>query len=519
MFNNSISIGGVVLFCFSLCFILLIFGLSFFHFVSLPFGQIEATYGPIDLLDPQLLNQTSAGTTQYDVPPIIKIESPVSGSVIPRNLINVSGGIVDPTGNLDKIEVFINKYPFDGKYSYVFTKPFMGTDGNTSNTSDKIYNWSFPVALESSGVYRILAHAQDSSNNNRWDEINVYVPFNASMSSRFPLALSESINDGNSNSTNSASSANKTRIALVNPTFTDGAYGPNAFYLFYEKYDRSGIYDEILPVSANITTDLEMLTAKLPEPAWIDPTTSADLAKNISMFSRVDPENRQITILANRIENEVLPNQSQATVINDEDVHAGYIFGKNDESNAYDVLILNHDEYVTQEMYDNYKKFVQNGGSMILLDGNVFYAEVEYNSFNNTITLVKGHDWQFDSSKKVARPGPHERYFDENREWVGSNFLLSDINDNITFVNNPFNYTHFEDNFVNNPNATIIIDYEARIPPSNPFSGATVATYEHAVGKGKVIVIGIYGENLIKDNNEKFFEFFDNLLLRSIADS
>jgi hypothetical protein len=523
--NNSISIGGVVLLCFSQCCILLIFGLTFFHSVSLPFNQVEATYGPIDLLDPQLSNQSSAGTTKYDVPPIIKIEYPVSGSVIPRNLINVGGGIVDPNGNLEIIEVFINKYPYDGKYSYVFTKPFMNTDGDAYNTIGKIYNWSFPVVFESSGVYRILAHAQDSSKNSRWDEINVYIPFNTSMSStRFPLvteslALSESSNNGNSNSTNSASSGNQTRIAIVNPTFTDAAYGPNAFYIFYEKYDRSGLYDEILPISTNITTDLEMLTAKLPEPVWIDPKTSADLAKNMSMFSRVDPDNIQIVILANRIENELPPNQSQVTVINNEDVHNGYVFGQNEESNAYDVLILNHDEYVTQEMYDNYRKFVQNGGSMIILDGNVFYAEVEYDPFNHTITLVKGHDWEFDSSRKVARPGPHERYFDENREWVGSNFLLSDINDNITFGNNPFNYTHFEDNFVNNPNVTIIIDYEARIPASNPFSGATVATYELAVGKGKVIATGIYGQNLIKDNNKEFLEFFDNLLLKSIDDS
>jgi hypothetical protein len=358
-----------------------------------------------------------------------------------------------------------------------------------------------------------LAHAQDSSKNNRWDEINVYIPYNSSLSISNPLAGSKSI------VTDSTSVANKTRIAIVNPTFTDAAYGPNAFYIFYEKYDRSGLYDQILPTSINVTTDLNMLTAKLDEPVWIDSLTSADMAKNMSMFSRIDPDNRQIVILADRLENELLPNQSQVTVINDEDVHNGYIFGEINESNAYDVLVLNHDEYVTQEMYDNYKKFVQNGGSMIFLDGNVFYAEVQYDPINNTITLVEGHDWEFDSSKKVARPGLHERYFDENREWVGSNFLLSDINDNITFANNPFNYTHFEDNFVNNPNVSIIIDYEARIPATNPFSGATVATYELPVGKGKVIMMGIYGQNLIKDNNQKFLEFFDDLLLTSIDKS
>jgi hypothetical protein len=31
--------------------------------------------------------------------------------------------------------------------------------------------------------------------------------------------------------------------------------------------------------------------------------------------------------------------------------------------------------------------------------------------------------------------------------------------------------------------------------------------------------MGIYGQNLIKDNNQKFLEFFDDLLLTSIDKS
>ena len=58
----------------------------------------------------------------------------------------------------------------------------------------------------------------------------------------------------------------------------------------------------------------------------------------------------------------------------------------------YDILILGHQEYVTQKEYDNLKQFVSNGGILILLDGNVFYAEVNYFDNNNTISLVKGHD-------------------------------------------------------------------------------------------------------------------------------
>ena len=41
-------------------------------------------------------------------------------------------------------------------------------------------------------------------------------------------------------------------------------------------------------------------------------------------------------------------------------------------TNVYDVIMLEHQEYVTQQEYDNLKRFVANGGILILLDGNVF---------------------------------------------------------------------------------------------------------------------------------------------------
>ena len=33
-------------------------------------------------------------------------------------------------------------------------------------------------------------------------------------------------------------------------------------------------------------------------------------------------------------------------------------------------------EYVTQQEYNNFKKFVENGGTIILFDANTFYTEV-----------------------------------------------------------------------------------------------------------------------------------------------
>jgi CO dehydrogenase/acetyl-CoA synthase epsilon subunit len=58
-------------------------------------------------------------------------------------------------------------------------------------------------------------------------------------------------------------------------------------------------------------------------------------------------------------------------------------------TNKYDILILGHQEYVTQQEYANLKHFVANGGTLVLMDGNVFYAEVKYDRNTDTITLVK----------------------------------------------------------------------------------------------------------------------------------
>ncbi|MFL6376242.1 MAG: hypothetical protein ACJ72R_02115, partial [Nitrososphaeraceae archaeon] len=118
--------------------------------------------------------------------------------------------------------------------------------------------------------------------------------------------------------------------------------------------------------------------------------------------------------------------------------------------------------------------------------------------------------WEFDGNS--AKRSIRERWFNENSQWLGSNFLESELTDNITITNNPFNYTHFEENFVNNPKDKILIDYGAMIPRNNPFFGSTVATYELDFGKGKVVMIGLYGQNLI--HNQAFLKFLDSLVLK-----
>ena len=55
---------------------------------------------------------------------------------------------------------------------------------------------------------------------------------------------------------------------------------------------------------------------------------------------------------------------SKISFLTDQDVDGGSIF-QGDGSNAFDVVILGHQEYVTQKEYDNLKQFVAEGGTMI----------------------------------------------------------------------------------------------------------------------------------------------------------
>ena len=61
--------------------------------------------------------------------------------------------------------------------------------------------------------------------------------------------------------------------------------------------------------------------------------------------------------------------------------------------------MLAHSEYVTFEEYYNFKKFIENGGLMILLDSNALFAEVAYDPTKDKISLLKCHYWALDGEK------------------------------------------------------------------------------------------------------------------------
>ena len=273
---------------------------------------------------------------------------------------------------------------------------------------------------------------------------------------------------------------NKLKIGLVKPIFTDAAYN-NRFYVFYAKH-------AFLPLGVNITKDLYLLNSKVLE------LSNKDI-HNVSALSH--PSN-----VINGLSNHPTP----AKLINDIDVDKGKIFDNRYRLNLYDILILGHQEYVTQKEYDNLKQFVSNGGMLILLDSNVFYAEVNYFDNNNTISLVKGHDWAYNG--KTAWKSVNERWKNETEQWVGSNYLCYRCVKE--FKNNPFNYTSHEEQYITNSKDIILLNYNPILLPYMPKSNVAIATYELNYGKGKVISLGIYSDDII--HNANFVRFFINLL-------
>ena len=284
-------------------------------------------------------------------------------------------------------------------------------------------------------------------------------------------------------------------IAFIVPVFTTAAYN-NAFYFFYEKYAKS-------PGGTNITNDLSLLSTRVTDPKN-DKTASMDASSLAIPF--LEKHTRLL-----------LPNEN-VDVLTDIDVDRGSIF--HNSSNVYDVLILGHQEYVTQKEYNNLKQFVKNAGTLILLDSNVFFAQVGYDSTTNLVTLVKGHGWQYNG--KTAWKSVEDRWKKETSEWTGSNYICSSCK--VTFVHNPFGYEHMEEQNITNVNAKLIFNYNASVLYLNPkFNNATLAhkymigIYELPYGKGNVISFGIYADKVI--TNKQFLILFDKLLLSSIIEN
>ena len=268
-------------------------------------------------------------------------------------------------------------------------------------------------------------------------------------------------------------------IALIKPTFTAAAYD-KSFYNFYFIYSS-------LPRHAqkNITSDLNLLSSD-----ETNQTTGSSSAFSIDYLAQhLNTSNSNIQVLTDT----------------DADNVNSLFF--NNGTNKYDIIILGHQEYVTQQEYDNLKYFVSNGGTLVLMDGNVFIAEVKYDRNAHTITLVKGHGWAYNG--KSAWKSVRERWKNETSQWIGSNsFCFSCY---VTFANDPFQYRHHEEQYLTNPNDIVLLNYHASASIKQ-IVHPLIATYELNYQKGKVVALGIYSDDIIA--NPKFHKYFDSLLVK-----
>lgn len=279
-------------------------------------------------------------------------------------------------------------------------------------------------------------------------------------------------------------------VALVEQSFTNAAYRDGGFYNFYAKYGFP-------PTGTEITKDLDMLTSTLPKGpfrTWDQKESEEDSPLQDNYFVFMEEEVRK-----------VLPD-SRISKIKDEDVHRGKIFDSNG-NNLYDLIILFHQEYVTNEEYQNFKKFVENGGTIFFSMSNLFTVEVTYSEQTNSIRFVKGHDWEFDG--KIAKPSVAERWADETKNWAGSNFLPDPTFIPITYPDNPFDYRHIEEQYISNPKDTILLDFQANYPKGHKFN-PTVASYELNHGKGKVISSSIWASSVRTSPN--LLSFYENII-------
>ena len=409
-------------------------------------------------------------------PPVVNITSPpyppTLPSSIPTKTIMVNGTASDTDSGVQKIAGYIDRFPFTEDIQNNESVVIPVSPGNWSN-------WSIPLHIADSGFYRLAICARDYAENQYCDELTINIPSNGTDSKNI-------------------------RVAFVDPVFTSTAYNGNngsAFYDFYFKYSSE-------PTGVKITDNLH-LVKNIPILTREDVDIKATTIPNAILSTFYKIERDYIKPFVDHVQK--FGEVGSVTILRDEDIHEGHIF-TDDGKNAYDTIFLLHQEYMTQKGYDNLKWFVWNGGIIVFIDGNILYAEILYNENEHTISLLEGHDWKIGG--EFATKGVAERWFQENKDWIGSNYLVNDIKDNVYFKNNPFNYTHFEENYITNPNVTVLLDYDVEFGEGYPYPGhkdAKIGTYQMDYGNGKILMVGIYGQNMAK--NKEFLRFFDNEIL------
>jgi hypothetical protein len=301
------------------------------------------------------------------------------------------------------------------------------------------------------------------------------------------------------------------RIAVVKPTFTLTPYANfgNSFYAFYYKYKNS---------TTRITTDLDWLRTAVTN-EWSDPKINNEKPLFDFMTSAI----------ASRCG--ILEGQNMK-VIDDVLVDNGALFSGT--VRQYDVAVLGHEEYCTRHEYDQFKQFVATGGRVVAMSGNTFWAQVNYSKSSGVETFVVGHGFQFNG--KYAWRTSAAPFDVESTSWFGSVFshdspkMSGAIINNQTRLGNDlvqafgtsfafmgYSYKHNEVNYVSNFTNTHVLarfytDYFLNGEYYYAFPFRPVDAYSHQYVKGEVICFGVFGENLILNDEEAQYFLVDSVI-------
>lgn len=286
------------------------------------------------------------------------------------------------------------------------------------------------------------------------------------------------------------------RVAFVKPTFTLTPYYNygSSFYAFYAKYGSA---------TGAITTDLDWLSTKVTA-SWSSPSVNEEKPLYDFLTSQVAAGCGLVM------------GQNLKT-IDDVAVNGGALF--NGSVRAFDVVILGHEEYVTAGEYQQFKQFVREGGRIVEMSGNTFWAEVNYSA--GVETFVVGHGFQFNGTaawRTNAEP------FDVDAEsWFGSAFasgtfpvrgaylngtalIGSDLAAayNTTSAFTDMSYPHDEQNFLANFKDTEVIARWYDVVNASSGGGTIIQfppipidAYIHYYGNGSVLCFCAFGENII----------------------
>jgi N,N-dimethylformamidase beta subunit-like, C-terminal len=236
------------------------------------------------------------------------------------------------------------------------------------------------------------------------------------------------------------------RIALVMPLFTSTPYAgsPQSFYAFYAKHDAS---------VGNVTSDLTMLSTPVSAGYGFNSGWGQDEGL-FSMFAGKGPEG---TV-------SLAPGVS---VVTDVQADAGALFNP-DGGRAYQTVVLGHEEYVTAREYAQFKAFVGEGGRLIEMSANNFYAEVNYS--NGIETFWRGHGFVFNGI--TAWRSSVQPFEQPNNDWFGSYY--SGVEGTTGESNVLYNFTD-----------TLTLRSW----------GEGVYSYAHAYGSGSVFCLCYYSES------------------------